>query len=90
MPVERKPQLHSCEGLKPRNSHHIPYRSIVNIMQNIYFSVVSVEMQMSSDMDLVTFGLCVHVATTAAEQSSYYTILISKVCSSSTHTGSAI
>jgi hypothetical protein len=43
---------------------------------------------MSSDADLVTFGLCVHVATTATEQSSYYTILISEVCSSAiqTHT----
>jgi hypothetical protein len=62
----------------------------VNITENIGFSVVSVDMQMSSDMDLVTFGLCVHVATTAAEQSSYYTILTSQFCSSSTHTGSAI
>jgi len=66
----------------------LPERSSINITENICFSVVSVEVQMSSDMDLVTFGLCVHAATTAAEQSSYYTILISKVCSSSTHTHS--
>jgi len=68
----------------------LPEKSIVNITENIGFSVVSVEMQMFSDMDLVTFGLCVHAATTAAEQSSYYTILTSQFCSSSTHTGSVI
>jgi len=65
----------------------LPERSGINITEIICFSVVSVEMQMSSDMNLVTFGLCVHAATTAAEQSGYYTILISKACSSSTHTG---
>jgi hypothetical protein len=90
---ERKPQLHRCEGVRPRISHTVlPERSIVNITENICISVVSVEMQMSSDTDLLTFGLCVHVATTATEQGSYYTILISEVCASSTHThtGSAI
>ena len=89
-------QLNECFSYTAANVWNLavhtvlPERSSINTTENICSSVVSVEMQMSPDMNLVTFGLCVHAVTTAAEQSSYYTILISKACSSSTHTGYAI
>jgi hypothetical protein len=85
MTDERLPQPHGCKGLRAHSSHHVASGSIVNIMENI-ISIVSAEVQMCSDTDLVTLGLCVHVATDAAEQSSPYSVLISEFCSSSAQT----
>jgi hypothetical protein len=58
--------------------------SITNITYN---SAVNAEMQMSSDKELVTLGLCVCTVTATAEPRDHYAILISNGCSSSPQRG---